>query len=149
MTLKTFSNPSCWIITLILSFFDYSSRTVRQNRPFIEASDKYLYVQICYFLRRCFFSFWIFKLKVIWELNSIKIYDSLSGLYRFQIVIRRPIPVPVPLSYSIPIPFPDSGFLIFQTHIWSYESSKILKPLNVSLVHTRDHISKTGLKGIL
>ena len=31
--------------------------------------------QICYFLRRCFPSFCIIKLKVIWELNSVKKYD--------------------------------------------------------------------------
>ena len=51
----------------------------------------------------------------------------LSALYRFPIsVILRPAPVPVPVLFPI-VPFPDSGFLIFQTPILSYDSSKIIK----------------------
>ena len=51
----------------------------------------------------------------------------LSSLYRFPIsVILRPTPVHVPVLFPI-VPFPDSGFLIFQTPILSYDSSKIIK----------------------
>ena len=51
----------------------------------------------------------------------------LSALYRFPIsVILRPAPVPVPVLFPI-VPFPDSGFLIFQKPILSYDSSKIIK----------------------
>ena len=51
----------------------------------------------------------------------------LSALYRFPIsVILRPAPVPVLVLFPI-VPFPDSGFLIFQKPILSYDSSKIIK----------------------
>ena len=67
----------------------------------------------------------------------------LSALYRLPIsVILRPTPVLVPVLFPI-VPFPDSGFLIFQTPILSYDSSKIIKAFKWQFFHTRHHISNS------
>ena len=67
----------------------------------------------------------------------------LSGLYLFPVsVILRPTPVPVPVLFPI-VPFPDSGFLIFQTPILSYDSSKIIKAFKWQFFDTRHHISNS------
>ena len=75
--------------------------------------------------------------------NSIGYMTFLSEYIGFRSsVILRPTPVPVPILFLL-VPFPDSGFLIFQTPILSYDSSKIIKAFKWQFFDTRHHISNS------
>ena len=48
-----------------------------------------------------------------------------------------PVPVPVPVPVPIPVPIPDSGFLLFQTPMFS-QVREIVGGRSMSSVHGRE-----------